>query len=67
MGNLETVTLELAEEKGAACLREDSQAVEKVKGELQRPRSVWRGDASKLFFAEDWEEPLLALETQGRM
>lgn len=49
MGNLETVTLELAEEKGAACLREDSQAVEKVKGELQRPRSGWRGGCQQAF------------------
>lgn len=28
---------------------------------------VGKGDASKFSFAEDWEEPRLALETQGQM
>lgn len=49
LGNLETVTLELAEEKGAACPREDSQAVEMAKRELQRPWSGRRGGHQQAF------------------
>lgn len=48
-GNLETVTLELAEEKGAACPHENSQAVEMAKGELQRSRSGWQGEHQQVF------------------